>query len=1188
MKQYTFEVFAVRSGRPRLRFFGPNGGLIGTRELAEASVGEIQAVVEKNYQLVGPNLAELGQKLYRWLDGPERWLAEPLETGSGFTLRLDAEGPLRNFPWELLSLAGVYLCADPLRPLTPMRRVSHQRAESMSRNRPLRILFMACSPEDVLPVLDFEKEESLVLEATRRQPIELVVEESGSLAGLQEQVASVEAGHFDVLHLTGHAGLTAGRPHFLMEDELGRARAVTASEFARTFMGRWPRLTFLSGCRTGQAVEQGTLPSLCEALVAAGAPAVLGWALPVGDEAASVAAAALYRHLAIGGRLDEAVASARQVLFEQPSPFWHLLRLYTDDTPASELVTPLKTPGREPFRFIEAQKVFLDPGSRREVCPRGRFVGRRRVLQRCLRALQTSYNDTDYVEGVLIYGLGGMGKSSLAARICDRIPNFRRIVWLGKIDEVSFQEEISPRLDHIEEIHRWEEQRLPLQTRLRQLLEGTLDSPPTLFVFDGFEKNLEAQSDGSFLAMPEALNILKALQNSIRLTAARSRVIITSRYLFPFAGSMNLLTQPLQSMSGAELAKKLAQLPSFSGRSGRNNNLAAHATSLAGGNPALLEILDGVLSQEDTDDHEMMMALTEATNSFRGYLCLQEVLKAQPDETRLQLALASIFEWPVTSSDLAMVAGQNGFARRLKQAETVGLIEVSALPMSPVKERASFQQHDSEPLLAEREVFAGTVSQASKDLKPMSELDRLESLPEGAAEAPNQSYFVSPLIRPLLAPELRSLKQLEEWISKAKAIVDQFLIMGPDEISDSCDLNLLVAAHKLLILGGNVDLATGLLLEEIDPCLLGLGSYGKLLELHGQLRAYLKSARHLCMCWLDVGYAHLGMGDLHAAKADFEHSLKLSREKKEKICEASALMCLGTCYNELGEIDQAIRCLSDSVRISGTEKASEIKLAGTLSLGLCYEKAGSYPNALAHFNAVLRLARDIGNTTVETSCLISIANCQAALGATDDAILHFQEALERTRGTDPLTYGTGLQSLAEALLDKHCFSEAAARAEEGIQLGREIRSIKLLSENESSLARAYLMTGQVELAKAAAERASQLDVPDNRHHAFLLLGISALLRSRPDDAWRAFTAALQNANGLAKGQVRSAEALETHALALCGLVISGSPARSDEARHAIQDLGGLSQAVGRRRRFVDLLTLIQRCDSTGVLSDLRL
>ena len=87
-------------------------------------------------------------------------------------------------------------------------------------NRPLRVLFMAASPEGVKPVLNFEAEESAILKATRNRSIELIVEESGTLEGVQFMVESFGQGYFDVFHLSGHADVRQDVPHFIMENDL--------------------------------------------------------------------------------------------------------------------------------------------------------------------------------------------------------------------------------------------------------------------------------------------------------------------------------------------------------------------------------------------------------------------------------------------------------------------------------------------------------------------------------------------------------------------------------------------------------------------------------------------------------------------------------------------------------------------------------------------------------------------------------------------------------------------------------------------------------------------------------------------------------------------------------------------------------------------------------------------------------
>jgi len=277
-----------------LQFQGQDNKLIHERPLDRETIDQFSRDVEGEYRKVAPSLSRLGRLLYEWVDDPtQRWLARIVNDPEGLAIHIDVEERLRHLPWELLSSGDSYLGADSLRPFTPVRRVTGNTVSTEIANRPLRVLFMATSPEDVRPVLNFEAEEGMILHATRNQGIELIVEESGTLEGLQFMAESFERGYFDIFHLSGHADVTKDGPRFIMENDLGLHQDAPAQEIARAFQGMWPRLIFLSGCKTGQAADQGGLPSMSEALVSAGAPAVLGWALPVGDDAASILASRL-------------------------------------------------------------------------------------------------------------------------------------------------------------------------------------------------------------------------------------------------------------------------------------------------------------------------------------------------------------------------------------------------------------------------------------------------------------------------------------------------------------------------------------------------------------------------------------------------------------------------------------------------------------------------------------------------------------------------------------------------------------------------------------------------------------------------------------------------------------------------------------------------------------------------------
>ncbi|WP_258003757.1 tetratricopeptide repeat protein [Fischerella thermalis] len=137
-------------------------------------------------------------------------------------------------------------------------------------------------------------------------------------------------------------------PHFVTETLTGEAYFASAADIAQELQFRLPKLIFLSGCRTGQAGNAGSVPSMAEELLQAGAKAVLGWGQSVLDLDAIAAAAALYQELSAGKQITEAIACTYQALIKHKARDWHLLRLYAAGDLPSALVTPLRTRGRKP------------------------------------------------------------------------------------------------------------------------------------------------------------------------------------------------------------------------------------------------------------------------------------------------------------------------------------------------------------------------------------------------------------------------------------------------------------------------------------------------------------------------------------------------------------------------------------------------------------------------------------------------------------------------------------------------------------------------------------------------------------------------------------------------------------------------------------------------------------------------
>ncbi|MGH9839797.1 MAG: CHAT domain-containing protein [Blastocatellia bacterium] len=205
MNRLTFQVFAKTDHLSNLRLLDQHDNLIGERPLPNAEIEAFADEVKRAYRrgASAQELAALGRRLYEWLDGPtERWLAGLRDHPQGTVACIDVAQRLHHLPWELLFADGGYLCGNAARPFTPLRLTERTRRDLARANR---VLFMACSAQDVRPLLSYEREEMGILESARLHDIELVVEESGSLGGLHELAQRDGPDYFDVLHLTGHA-----------------------------------------------------------------------------------------------------------------------------------------------------------------------------------------------------------------------------------------------------------------------------------------------------------------------------------------------------------------------------------------------------------------------------------------------------------------------------------------------------------------------------------------------------------------------------------------------------------------------------------------------------------------------------------------------------------------------------------------------------------------------------------------------------------------------------------------------------------------------------------------------------------------------------------------------------------------------------------------------------------------------
>ena len=270
----------------------------------------------------------------------------------------------------------------------------------------------------------------------------------GSLAAIHAALAQDPEG-FHVLHLSCHA-----RPgELLLETADGQSDLVSAQRLLDEGVppGADLPMVVLSGCSTGLAARQerlhpgaasagpappagapadpdgprlkqddggeAVLASFAAELVAAGVPMVLAMQAPVTDRYATALSAEFYRRLATDASPDPllALAGARRAAERdrQKLPPGSPLRGRAEWATPALITRALRLPlfnRREPFGPVQPPQapVLAEGVVVREV---GEFVGRRREMREARRVLAGAK------AGLVLHGIGGVGKSTLAAEV---------------------------------------------------------------------------------------------------------------------------------------------------------------------------------------------------------------------------------------------------------------------------------------------------------------------------------------------------------------------------------------------------------------------------------------------------------------------------------------------------------------------------------------------------------------------------------------------------------------------------------------------------------------------------------------------------------------------------------------------------------------------------------------------------
>ncbi|MEO1382481.1 MAG: CHAT domain-containing protein, partial [Bacteroidota bacterium] len=519
---------------------------------------------------------------------------------------------------------------------------------------PLKILIMVASPEDLEKEgrLNYEQEEKLIIQAfeplLKEGKVEIDFTNDGSLERLEDKL---KENHYHILHFSGHGVYDKeGRKgekvpntgYLLLEDEdTLKKKLVSAQTFAHAINIREenrPYLVLLSSCQTGQGqtvtAEEGGFRGVANKLLDVGIPAVVSMGFSVLDGFATDFAAELYRQLATQEKL---IPSFQYALAYMRAEEWRFTG-HTDLLDSQWLIPQLSLnqdvqdliDWKAPFQALRFASFKLATGEQRLLLKERKgylFIGRRRERRDAQAYLQSEQ------QGVMLRGMGGIGKTALAehllARMIAKDPKVQPFI-INEEEQKTLDALMTQMKDYLEKYH----DRFNIYSEAARhtkaidqfnfLLGEVSKVCHPVFLMDNMEFFQEGP-EGPIKPTHEDIQLLLARLWKLQ----RFPLILTGRY--PLQEVPDIPTVDLNSVKYADFYKKCLQLriaeltrepqklPKKAGISSLTfDHLVALLHETLGGNYRALEFFDELYSEKKAEIQPTLEKLEDFRKKFQG------------------------------------------------------------------------------------------------------------------------------------------------------------------------------------------------------------------------------------------------------------------------------------------------------------------------------------------------------------------------------------------------------------------------------------------------------------------------------------------------------------------------------------------------------------------------------------------
>ncbi|MBD1888474.1 tetratricopeptide repeat protein [Coleofasciculus sp. FACHB-SPT9] len=605
-----------------------------------------------------------------------------------------------------------------------------------------------------------------------------------------------------------------------------------------------------------------------------------------------------------------------------------------------------------------------------------------------------------------ITGLGGFGKSTLAAKIYDDdSAEFDKKFWVDVSRRVTFTELARrvllrlglspPTVEAIPELS------------LVDALVNHLREGQHLLVIDNLESLL--QHDGQWLDA-----IYQQFFHGWLGCGGKSVILVTTRER-PDLPEINLKWLPLPGLSPAEGANLLTVL----GILGTEAELLEFAKK-AEGHPLLLTLVAGFLRAEEESDPQI---------SYLQRYGLADVAQLVTDEKLKGLHRGKIDIWMRQVLDAS-------FTRLSDKLQRL-LLNLSVY-------RIAFNGAMADAQLPGEEV-------SERDLR---QLARRSLLQEERDKNRGRWFQFHPFILAYVKQKAGDLTEAhQKAINYYLLNVKQGAWQTKDDIAEY--LEVFYHWYELKEYASAFDI-----LRFCNDFLTLRGNNTVLVELYGQLvEAWQQNnsdSWEIAASFNNLGNAYNSLGKYPQAIDYYQQSLAITREIDDRNWEATSLNNLGNTYGYLRQHPLAIDYLEQSLTIFreiGNHKGEANSLN---SLGSVSNSLGQYPQAIDFYQQSLAIKEEIGDLNGKAASLNNLGNTYGCLGQHPQAIDYHQQSLAIFREIgDRKGEANSLNSLGNASDSLGQYLQAIDYLQQSLAIKQEISDRNGEANSLNSLGNVY-------------------------------------------------------------------------------------------------------------------------------------